>query len=86
MQVVLEYIEHLISKSRGNVACLRFNDFVRWCVRRGYNFAAHSSEFYRTLRYIDGRIERVVADRHCYRIEDLAEVAAKMKREISVER
>jgi hypothetical protein len=86
MQVVLEYIEHLISKSRGNVACLRFNNFVRWCIRRGYNFAAHSSEFYRMVRYIDGQIERVVADRHCYRIEDLAEAVAKMKREISVER
>jgi hypothetical protein len=86
MQVVLEYIEHLISTSKGNVACLRFNNFVRWCVRRGYNFAVHSSEFYRTVRYIDGLIERVVADRHCYRIEDLAGAVAKMKREISVER
>ena len=86
MQVALEYIEHLISVSKGNVACLRFNDFVRWCVRRGYNFAAHSSEFYRTMRYIDDLIERVVADRHCYRIADLAEAVNKMKREILVER
>jgi hypothetical protein len=85
MQVVLEYIEHLISRSKGNVACLRFNNFVRWCVSRGYKFAEHSSEFYRTVRHIDSLIERVVADRHCYRIEDLAEAVAKMKREISVE-